>query len=249
MNRTPLVVGNWKLNTSLAEATALTEGIVNAPVDGVDTVLCPPFPWLVPLAELIEDARVALGAQDCWSEVRGAYTGDVSAALIAPYCRFVIVGHSERRALHGEGNDLVARKVGAVLSAGLIPILCVGESAAQRAAGDAETVIKAQLDAAMDTLNAREISQLVVAYEPVWAIGTGAAATPEDAAAMATLIRHRLSAKHASAARTARVLYGGSVTVDNAADLFATDDIDGALVGGASLDATAFNGIRRAAMT
>lgn len=244
--RTPLVVGNWKLNTSLPEARALATAIAAIPIAGVETVLCPPFPWLVPLAELLGDAPIMLGAQDCWPEPRGAFTGDVSAAMLAPHCRWVIVGHSERRAIHREDDQLVASKVVAAFDAGLCPILCVGETEDERSSGHAERVIGRQVDSVLAGLTEERTRRLVIAYEPVWAIGSGQAATPADARSMAAMIRHQVATHAASAADSLRVLYGGSVNQGNAADIFAGDDVDGVLVGSASLDAVAFTAIRAA---
>lgn len=247
MSRTPLVVGNWKLNTTLPEAQDLALSIAAISVSGVETVVCPPYPWLVPLAELLRDTPIMLGAQDCWPDALGAFTGDVSAALLAPHCSWAIVGHSERRAIHGESDALVSKKVVAAFDAGLTPVLCVGETEAERSAGQAEQVIVRQLHAALADLSAPRLNQLVIAYEPVWAIGTGHAATPDDARTTAARIRERVATFSATAAMSVRILYGGSVAATNAAEIFAGDDVDGLLVGGASLDAAAFTTIRRAA--
>lgn len=247
MSRTPLIAGNWKLNTSLAEAGDLAAAIASVPVDGVESVVCPPYPWLVPVAERLAGSAIAVGAQDCWPEPAGAFTGDVSAAMLAPVCRFVLVGHSERRVIHGEEDALVARKLAAVLDAGITPILCVGESARQRAANNADIIVERQLGAALGALSPSQLSSVVVAYEPVWAIGTGTAATADDASIMASLIRRWLARRDPASAASIRVLYGGSVSAGNSAELLAGQDIDGALVGSASLDEEAFNAIRRTA--
>ncbi len=244
MSRTPLIVGNWKMYTSLPEARALAAAIGDQSVPGIETVICPPFLWLVPLAEQLAGSNLALGAQDCWPEPEGSFTGNVAAAMLAPLCRWVIVGHSERRAIHGEDDELIARKLTAALDVGLSPILCLGETASQRAAGEAESTIARQLRAALDAAPAAQMHQVVIAYEPVWAIGSGDPATVNDAAAMARLIRSELSTFGDELARRVRVLYGGSVNAENAGGFFEDTEIDGALVGGASLDAGAFNAIR-----
>ena len=246
MSRTPLVVGNWKLNTTLPEARDLARAIATTPVSGVETVICPPYPWLVPLAELLRDTPIMLGAQDCWPDAHGAFTGDVSAALLAPHCSWAIVGHSERRAIHGEPDALVARKMVAAFDAGLTPVLCVGETEAERSAGHANQVIVRQLHAALANLSTPRLNHLVIAYEPIWAIGTGDAATPDDARTTAATIREHVATFSRTAAVSVRILYGGSVAANNAAEIFAGDDVDGMLVGGASLDAAAFTAIRRA---
>jgi triosephosphate isomerase (TIM) len=244
MSRTPLIVGNWKMYTSLPEARALAAAIADKSVPGIETVICPPFLWLVPLAEQLSGSNLALGAQDCWPEPEGSFTGNVAAAMLAPLCRWVIVGHSERRAIHGEDDELIARKLAAALEVGLTPILCLGETATQRAEGEAESTIARQLRAALATAPAAQIPQVVIAYEPVWAIGSGDPATVDDAAAMARLIRSELSAFDDELPHSVRILYGGSVNSENAGGFFEDTEIDGALVGGASLDAGAFNAIR-----
>ena len=244
MSRTPLIVGNWKMHTSLPRARALAAAITGHPVPGIETVICPPFLWLVPLAEQIADSDLTLGAQDCWPEPEGSFTGNVAAAMLAPLCRWVIVGHSERRAIHGEDDALIARKLAAALDVGLSPILCLGETASQRADGEAESTIARQLSGALAGAPAAQIHQVVIAYEPVWAIGSGDAATVNDAAAMARLIRTELSAVDDGLAQRVPILYGGSVNAENAGGFFEDSEIDGALVGGASLDAGAFNAIR-----
>ena len=246
MSRTPLVVGNWKLNTTLQEARDLAGTIAGVSISGVETVVCPPFPWLVPLAELLRDSAVMLGAQDCWTEPQGAFTGDVSAAMLAPYCQWVIVGHSERRAIHGEPDSLIASKVHAAFDAGLTPVLCVGETEAERSAGQARKVIIRQLQAPLAGLSPSQIGRLIIAYEPVWAIGSGRAATALDARTTAAMIRTYVATVESTEATSVRILYGGSVATSNAADIFAGDDVDGLLVGSASLDAATFTEIRRA---
>ncbi|HET9014112.1 MAG TPA: triose-phosphate isomerase [Thermomicrobiaceae bacterium] len=244
--RKPIVAGNWKMNTSLEEARALTRELVSAlgPFDIAERVLIPPFPWLVPVAELLAGSEIELGAQDCAVEDSGAFTGEVSAAMLAPLCRYVVVGHSERRHILGEDDALVAAKLRAALRNGLHPILCVGELLDEREQGRARAVVGRQLDSALGVLEVSEIGRVVVAYEPVWAIGTGRAATPDDAREMAVWIRE-VVARHAGTdvADEVRVQYGGSVNADNALSFFALPQIDGALVGGASLRADQFTRI------
>lgn len=245
--RRKLVVGNWKMNGSLAANATLLDALRGLPgAAPCDLAVCAPFPYLAQLRERLAGSTIAWGAQDCSAHEAGAYTGEVSAAMLAEFgCRYVIVGHSERRTLHGEGDQLVADKAKAALAHGLTPIVCVGETLAQREAGETASVVKRQLSAAIHTL-AHCISQVVVAYEPVWAIGTGRTATPEQAQEVHALLRQQLhAATEQSAAMT--ILYGGSVKADNAAALFAQPDIDGGLIGGASLVAADFAAIARAA--
>jgi len=246
MTRTPLAVANWKMNTDLEQAQVLAASAAEysaAQPAAVEIVLCPPFPWIVPVANALAGSPVATGAQDCWPEPNGAFTGDISAEMLAPWCAFVIVGHSERRSIHEEMDNLIARKLRAALDNGLHPILCVGETLAQRNAGNATTIVSRQLNAAFSGLPAEAIGRCTVAYEPVWAIGTGRSATADDAQQMCHHIRGLLAKIDAGIAARTRVLYGGSVNPDNAAEIAANEDIDGALVGGASLKADAFNRI------
>ena len=235
--RRKLIAGNWKMNGLRAEGLALAEGLaarVARPGEAdCDWVICPPAPLLVPVGEAILGSPLALGAQDCHAAPSGAHTGDVSAPMLADVgCRYVIVGHSERRADHGESDAQVKAKASAAQAAGLTAILCLGESEAQRAAGEALTVIEAQLRGSLPA----SADSLVLAYEPVWAIGTGKVATPADVAEAHAHIRGLLGQVcGAETAAVMRVLYGGSVKPDNAAELLALADVDGALVGGASL--------------
>jgi triosephosphate isomerase len=242
-----MVAGNWKMNTSFAEARALALGVVLAPQAAVEVVLCPPFPWLVPVAELLLGSTVQLGAQNCWTEQAGAVTGEVAPAMLVGLCRYVIVGHSERRQLFGETDELVGAKVRAVLRNHLTPILCIGEPLDVRRAGDADDFVRGQLLRAVDGLTPTELLRCVVAYEPIWAIGTGVASTPDEAAAMAAVIRGCLHGLDPEAGEEVRVLYGGSVSAANAHELLAGKEIDGALVGGASLQAATFGAIVAAA--
>jgi triosephosphate isomerase len=243
-----LVLGNWKMNTGLAEAVRLASDVVRA-TDGVAAAVgvCPPAVWLEAVAERLRGSAVALGAQNVYPAEAGAFTGEVSPAMLAGVgCRYVLVGHSERRAVLGESSAFVARKAAACLQSGLVPVLCVGETLEERDGGHAETVVGDQLAASLDGVDGP--GPLVVAYEPVWAIGTGRTASPEQAQAMHAALRERLAARFGEAGRAVPLLYGGSVKADNAADLFAQPDLDGALVGGASLDAAGFAAIAAAAV-
>ncbi len=243
MTRTPLAIANWKMNTDLEQAEALAKAAAaygTKASSSVEIVLCPPFPWLVPLSNLLTGSQVTFGAQDCSPEEHGAFTGDVSAAMLAPWCGTVIVGHSERRQIHEEMDDVISRKLRSALEHGLRPVLCIGETLPQRTAGNAKTIVSRQLDAGLTGLDAEEIARCVVAYEPVWAIGTGKSATAKDAQDMCGHIRGLLTKHESGLGDTMRILYGGSVDADNAAQLIAGPDIDGALVGSASLDAERF---------
>ena len=249
--RQPLVAGNWKLNgtreSAAALARAVAEGFSGADAPACHGVVCPTFVHLDVVREALGDGVVALGAQNCSVEESGAFTGEVAPAMLAESgCRFVIVGHSERRALFGESSADIADKALAAQAAGLTPILCVGETLEEREADRVEAVVGEQLDALLEAHGAEPFGSLVLAYEPVWAIGTGRTASPEEAQDVHAMIRARVAAKDADKAAALRVLYGGSVKPDNAATLFGQDDIDGGLIGGASLDADAFLAICRA---
>ena len=242
-----LVVGNWKLNGSRASIDSLLGDLVSAPVaTGPEVAVCPTYVHLPQVLELCATSAIAVGAQDCSHMQSGAYTGEVAAAMLAEIgCRWVILGHSERRQYHDESDALVAAKVASAVEAGLRPIVCVGETREQREAGEAERVVSAQLEGALrGQIN---LESLVVAYEPVWAIGTGLTASPEQAQDMHECIRGCLDKIDGVDAQATRVLYGGSVKADNAAQLFAQPDIDGALVGGAALKAADFLAIINAA--
>ena len=239
-----LVVGNWKLNGSLSSNEALL-GACCAQA-GVDVAVCVPFPYLAQAASRLDG--IALGAQTVSEFQSGAYTGEVSAEMLAEMgCRYVIVGHSERRTLFGEDDAVVGRKAAAALRAGLVPIVCVGESLAEREAGQVMEVIGRQLAAVRELIGAQGLSRTVIAYEPVWAIGTGRAASANEAQEVHAAIRRWLAECGAAAAEI-RILYGGSVKADNAAELFAMPDVDGGLIGGASLVAQDFMAICRAAV-
>ena len=244
--RRKLVVGNWKMNGNRLVNTELLAAIEEAGPFSADVAVCPPFPYLSEAALSLQGRRIGWGAQDCSAHDSGAYTGEVSAAMLSEFgCRFVIVGHSERRAYHAESDQLVADKAKAALAHKLTPIVCVGETLAEREAGQTDAVVKRQMSAVIHTL-AHCISEIVVAYEPVWAIGTGRTATPEQAQAVHALLRLQL---HAATPKSDQMilLYGGSVKPDNAATLFSQPDIDGGLIGGASLKAADFIAICRAA--
>jgi triosephosphate isomerase (TIM) len=244
--RKPLVAGNWKMHGSRAEAVRLVEGILasSAVTAAAEVVVCPPFVYLADVARLLAGSPVALGGQDVCAEEPGAHTGEVAASMLADVgCRFAIVGHSERRAMYGEGDELVARKFVAAATHGLVPVLCVGETLAEREGDATRAVILRQLDAVLATAGIWSFGKAVVAYEPVWAIGTGRTASPAQAQEVHALIRGRIAEKDATIADSLRVLYGGSVKAANAAELFAMADVDGGLIGGASLKADEFAGI------
>lgn len=245
--RRKLVAGNWKMHGSHKANADLLAGIAQARPFGCDVAVCPPFPYLSEAAVALAGSDIRWGAQDCSVHEQGAYTGEVSVAMLAEFgCRYVIVGHSERRAYHGESDQLVADKAKAALARGVTPIVCVGETLAQRDAGETEAVVKRQLSAVIHTL-AHCAGEMVVAYEPVWAIGTGRTATPEQAQQVHAFIRGRVAALDASIAARLRVLYGGSCKAGNAAELFSMPDVDGGLIGGASLKAEEFLAIWSAA--
>jgi triosephosphate isomerase len=248
--RRPLVAANWKLNGSREANARLLGGLLPRISDlgPVDVVICPPFVYLAELAAQLAASGVQLGAQDVAVEESGAYTGEVSAAMLRDVgCRYVIVGHSERRSLYDEDDQQVAAKFAAALRHGLVPILCVGETLDERERGATLAVIERQLRAVLDQAGPAAVGAGLVAYEPVWAIGTGRTATPEQAQEVHAAIRGIIAAGDARMAGLLRILYGGSVKGSNAASLFAMEDIDGGLIGGASLEAGEFLGICRAA--
>jgi triosephosphate isomerase len=246
MSEKKLIVGNWKMHGSHKANAELLQGLLDAGPMSADVAVCVPFPFLSEAAVTLAASPIRWGAQDCSAHEQGAYTGEVSAAMLHEFgCRYVIVGHSERRQYHAESDQLVADKAKAALARGVTPIVCVGETLVQREAGETDEVVKRQLSAVIHTL-AHCAGEMVVAYEPVWAIGTGRTATPEQAQAVHALLRAQLRAATAHAERV-KILYGGSVKPDNAGSLFAQEHIDGALVGGASLKAADFVAICRAA--
>jgi triosephosphate isomerase len=240
MKRSRLVAGNWKMHGSRATIDALLDALLKDIPAGAECAVCPPYPYLAQVAERLRDGPIALGAQNVSEHAPGAYTGEVAASMLAELgCKYVIVGHSERRQNFGESDAQVAAKFAAAQKGGLIPILCVGETLQERDAGKTEAVIARQLDT---VLNKSPFERAVLAYEPVWAIGSGRNATPEQAQAVHEFLRIRVSLE-------TRILYGGSVRPQNAAAIFAMPDVDGGLIGGASLVAQDFLAIVRAAAT
>lgn len=250
--RKPFVAGNWKMHTNGAQAEQLARAVVQrlGNEDRVEIAVCPPFPYLTRVAAVLANTRVTLGAQNVYPDVKGAYTGEVSPMMLVDCgCKWVIVGHSERRHLLGETDDFIARKLVESLQAGLHVILCVGETLAQRQANQTETIIEAQLVGSLERLTGDKLARVVIAYEPVWAIGTGHNATPEQAQQVHQFIRRWLDRQFGEKwAQSTRIMYGGSVRPDNAASILAQPDVDGALVGGASLNADDFAAIAQAAI-
>ena len=250
--RTPFIAGNWKMNKTIAEARALvTEmGPALRQIKGVEKVLCPPFMALFPVAALLQGTDIGLGAQDMhWAE-KGAYTGEVAPGMVAEFCKYVILGHSERRTYFGETDETVNKKTIAAHNSHLVPIVCVGETLAEYESGKTAEVVSRQTREGLKGLDPEFAATIVVAYEPVWAIGTGRASTGENAnAVVRDFIRKPLSDMYGEkAAQSVRVLYGGSVTGANAAEFFGQPDIDGALVGGASLKVEDFLTIVKSAV-
>jgi triosephosphate isomerase (TIM) len=240
-----LIAGNWKMNTTRATAEALARAVAaRVPAGGlaVDVMIAPPFPYLIPVASALTGSGVTLGAQNAYHEPPGAFTGEVAVAMLKDAgCRYVILGHSERRHVLGETDEFINRKVRAVLAGGLEPVLCVGELLEERNAGRTEEVLDRQLSGGLEGIAADAAERVVIAYEPVWAIGTGVNATPGQAESAHSHLRRRLSERYNSAlAGRLRILYGGSVKPDNAEALLGQTNVDGALVGGASLKPEAF---------
>lgn len=246
--RRKLIVGNWKMHGSRADIATLLSGLQQQELGSAALVaVCPPFPYLL-WAQQHLPAAIALGAQNVCAETQGAFTGEVAAGMLRDCgCRYVIVGHSERRQLYGESDELVARKTGQLLEHALTPIVCVGETLVEREAGQTLTVIGAQLAALFAQVDASQLARCVIAYEPVWAIGTGLTATPEQAQEVHAFIRSQIRSRYESTAENVQLLYGGSVKANNAESLFSQPDIDGGLIGGASLNAEEFAAICRAA--
>ena len=242
--RTPLIAGNWKMYKTVGEATLLVRELLAGLGELTDreAIVCPPFTALAAIAPLLADTPLGLGAQNLYPETQGAFTGEISPPMLVDIgCRYVIVGHSERRQYFGESDAFVNRKLRAALAHGLQPIVCVGESKPQRDAGQAEPIVTAQVRAALVDVTPEQMLNVVIAYEPIWAIGTGDTATPADAQAMHAAIRATLHDLYGAAIASAvRIQYGGSVKPDNIDELMAQPDIDGALVGGASLQAASF---------
>jgi triosephosphate isomerase len=250
--RRPLIAGNWKMHGSRAENAELIEALLLGLPDQIpfDIAVCPPFVYLWEVGRQLKSSSIALGAQSVCAEQVGAFTGEASAAMLKDVgCQYVIVGHSERRAIYKEDDALVARKFLAAQSQGLIPILCVGETLEERERGQTMQVVSRQLTAVLDLAGVAALRTAVIAYEPVWAIGTGKNATPEQAQEVHAHIRNAIAARDAKIAAGVRILYGGSVKAANARELFAMPDVDGGLVGGASLKADEFLKICAAAQT
>ncbi len=248
--RRKLVVGNWKMYGSLARNKELLEGVLQG-VDGfkaADFGVCVPYPYLAQVQAMLHGSNVAWGAQNLSQHEQGAFTGAVAPGMLLDFgCRYVIIGHSERRALFHESNDIAAAKFDAAIKAGLTPIFCVGETLAERESNVTEEVIARQLEVVLNHAGVSAITKMVIAYEPVWAIGTGKTATPDQAQAVHAFIRQRLAQLDGQMAQGLCILYGGSVKANNADQLFAMPDIDGGLIGGASLVADEFVAICRAA--
>ncbi len=245
--RKKIVAGNWKMNTLPAEGVELAKGIVagrGEVCSCVNFIVCPPFTHLSMVAEALKGSDIAIGAQDCATEAKGAYTGEIAAQMIAALgCKYVILGHSERRQYYGETSETLNKKMAQAYANGLIPIYCVGENLAEREADKHFDVVKAQIEEVVYNLTAEQYKELVIAYEPVWAIGTGKTATAEQAQEIHAYIRTVLAAKFGAAAAETAILYGGSCKPSNAAEIFAKEDVDGGLIGGAALKAEDFLGI------
>ncbi len=240
------MIGNWKMNGNFASNQALIAGL-DAAINCSDTeftteiVVCPTFAYLQQLSELLKDSNIGLGAQDVSEYSEGAYTGEVSASMLTEFAtKYVLVGHSERRTLFADNDQRVAQKFVAICNANMTPVLCIGETLQQREQGETEKVILSQLSAVLDVAGETLFSSAIIAYEPIWAIGTGMTASPEQAQSVHAVIRQWLQQKLPKSAEQMQLLYGGSVKADNAKQLFAQEDIDGGLIGGAALDATAF---------
>jgi len=239
--RVPMIAGNWKMNTTVSEAVKLANELRQGldEIDNVDKVLCPPFISLAAVGESIKGSSIKLGAQNLYFEEKGAYTGEISPLMLAELCEFVIIGHSERRQYFNETDEIINKKVQAALKVGLKPILCIGERLEQNEAGLTAEVVTKQLRSALVGID--DLSKMTIAYEPIWAIGTGRAATGEQANQTISLIRRTISKLYGErVAQDLRILYGGSVTADNATEFMQQPEIDGALVGGASLKADQF---------
>jgi triosephosphate isomerase len=247
--RRKLIAGNWKMNGSLAANEVLLNGIkAEIGQSACRVAVCVPAPYFAQCEAVLADTVIAWGGQDVSVHESGAYTGEVSGAMLADFgCAYVIVGHSERRAYHGESDALVAQKALRAIKAGLTPIVCVGESLEEREAGRTDVVVGAQIDVVLTALDTADVQKIVVAYEPVWAIGTGKTATPQMAQEVHAMLRTRVAEKSPKAAEVVQILYGGSMKPDNAQALLAMPDIDGGLIGGASLKAADFLAIIRAA--
>ena len=240
--RKTIVAGNWKMNASKESVNTLIEGILSGMNEASsEVIVCAPFPYLYQVESLIQGSSLMLGAQNLNVNSAGAYTGEVSADMIKDFgAQHVIVGHSERRSLYGETNAIVAEKTKAAIDAGLTPLLCVGESLEDRESGNTEAIVEEQINAVIDLIGIESFDQVIIAYEPVWAIGTGLTATPEQAQAVHLFIRNLLANSSEKIAKRTPILYGGSMNAGNAADLISCSDIDGGLIGGAALKAEDF---------
>jgi triosephosphate isomerase len=249
--RPKLIVGNWKMNGTLKDTRKLLFQLTvewTTKCEAHEVAVCPPFTTLLIAKHALEGTSMKYGAQNCYIGESGAFTGEISPAMLADLgCTYVILGHSERRTIFGETDDLVSRKTRAALDAGLTPILCIGESEEHRESDQWESVLSVQIEQSLSGITTADTAKLVIAYEPVWAIGTGKTATPEQAQSAHAFIRAELRKRFGNLADDMRILYGGSVKPDNARSLFAAPDIDGGLIGGASLDASAFIAIVEAA--
>jgi triosephosphate isomerase len=245
--RRPFIAGNWKMHLDRSSAVALAKGVAQRAADfaGVDIAVCPPFVYLEVVAEAVAGSKVALGAQNMHHAGQGAFTGEVSPTMLVDLgCKYVILGHSERRTIFRETNEEINKKVHAAFAAGLIPILCLGEQLAEREAGQTLDVVRQQFDGSLAAISSQQIERAVIAYEPVWAIGTGKVATPEQAEQVHADLRKLIASRYnAEVAAKVRIQYGGSVKPDNARALLSQPNIDGALVGGASLKLDDFAGI------
>lgn len=250
--RTPIVAGNWKMNKTVEEARSLVSSMGRKlrEIEGVEKVLCPPFPALLAVSALLEGTDIGLGAQNLHWEEKGAFTGEVAPNMIAEFCTYVIIGHSERRAYFGETDETVNRKLHAAMKVNLTPIVCVGETEDEYESGQTGEVVRRQISLGLADIGPAKAAEIIIAYEPVWAIGTGKASSPENAnAVLSDHIRPTLTELFgAEAAQAIRIQYGGSVNGSNAAEFFSQPDIDGALVGGASLKVDDFAAITQAAV-
>ncbi len=248
--RRPLVAGNWKMNGSLESVRSLLDGIKNGigAVNNAEVAVCPPYVYIPEAQKKLSGTEIGWGGQDLSIEASGAFTGEVAASMLNDFgCKYVIVGHSERRTYHAESDELVAKKFAVARDAGLTPILCVGETLEQRESGITNDVVARQMNAVIDLVGIDALSDGVIAYEPVWAIGTGVTASPEQAQEVHAFIRGLVADKSAEVAEVIRILYGGSMKPDNAKELIEKPDIDGGLIGGAALKAEDFLGICTAA--
>ncbi len=247
--RRKLIAGNWKMNASVAVSAALLTGIKSGlKLPACDVVVCVPAPYFAQCRSELAGSPIAWGGQDMSEHEAGAYTGEVSAAMLLDFeCRYVILGHSERRSYHAENNELVAKKTLRALKSGLTPIVCVGETLGEREAGHTDKIVGQQIDTVLAAIDSNDVANLVIAYEPVWAIGTGKTATPQMAQDVHAMLRAKIAKKNAAAASQVRILYGGSMKPENAKELLSMPDIDGGLIGGAALKASDFLAIIQAA--